>query len=67
MRSARGGNPISPIEAAVQAETICQQEDIAMRLQRKLTWDPKTERFVDDDEANRLLWRAIRGPWQYTV
>jgi predicted dehydrogenase len=59
--------PISPIEAAVQAETICQQEDIAMRLQRKLTWDPKTERFVNDDEANRLLWRAIRGPWQYTV
>jgi hypothetical protein len=38
-----------------------------MRLQRKLTWDPKTERFVNDDEANRLLSRAIRGPWQYSI
>lgn len=59
--------PISHIDSAVQSETICQQADIAMRLQRKLTWDPKAERFVDDDQANRLLSRAIRGPWQYAV
>jgi hypothetical protein len=51
----------------VQSETICQQADIAMRLQRKLRWDPAAERFVDDDQANRLLSRAIRGPWQYSV
>ena len=59
--------PISPIGAAVQDETICQQADIAMRLQRKLRWDPKAERFIDDDQANRLLSRAIRSPWQYSV
>jgi predicted dehydrogenase len=59
--------PISPIDAAVQAETICQQADIAMRLQRKLQWDPAAERFTNDDEANRLLYRAVRGPWQYSV
>jgi predicted dehydrogenase len=58
---------ISPINAAVHAETACQQADIAMRLQRKLRWDPKLERFVDDAQANRLLSRAIRAPWTYTV
>ena len=59
--------PSSPIGAAVHAETMCQQSDIAMQLQRKLRWDPKTERFVNDEQANRMLSRAIRAPWSYTI
>jgi predicted dehydrogenase len=59
--------PISPINAAVHAETINQQADIAMRLQRKLRWDPTAERFIDDEQANRMLSRPIRAPWTYTV
>jgi predicted dehydrogenase len=59
--------PISPITAAVHAETMCQQSDIAMQLQRKLRWDPKAERFVNDEQANRMLSRAIRAPWTYTI
>jgi hypothetical protein len=59
--------PISPITAAVHAETMCQQSDIAMQLQRKLRWDPKAERFIDDEQANRLLSRAIRAPWSYSI
>jgi predicted dehydrogenase len=58
---------ISPIGAAVHAETMCQQADIAMRLQRKLRWDPKGERFIDDEQANRMLSRATRAPWTYTT
>jgi predicted dehydrogenase len=59
--------PISPITAAVHAETMCQQSDIAMQLERKLRWDPKAERFIDDEQANRMLSRAIRAPWTYTI
>ena len=59
--------PISPITAAVHAETMCQQSDIAMQLQRKLRWDPKAERFINDEQANRMLCRAIRAPWSYTI
>jgi len=59
--------PISPITAAVHAETMCQQSDIAMQLQRKLRWDPKAERFINDEQANRMLSRAIRAPWSYTI
>ena len=59
--------PISPISAAVHAETMCQQSDIAMQLQRKLRWDPKAERFINDEQANRMLSRAIRAPWSYTI
>ena len=58
---------ISPIQAAFRDEAICQQADIAMRLGRKLRWDPNSHRFLDDERANRMLSRAIRGPWQYPV
>jgi len=36
---------------------------IAFKLGRTLRWDPKTERFEGDDEANRLLSRPMRAPW----
>ncbi len=55
--------PISPIESAVRADTVCQQGDIAMRLKRKLQWDPVKEVFVGDEQANRMLERPMRSPW----
>ncbi|MDP2898810.1 MAG: Gfo/Idh/MocA family oxidoreductase [bacterium] len=54
---------ISPVEAAAGAETVCQQAHIAMKLGRKLRWDPVREVFIDDDEANRMLSKAMRSPW----
>lgn len=36
---------------------------IAWQLQRKVTLDPKTVTFIDDDEANRMRSRAVREPW----
>jgi predicted dehydrogenase len=56
--------PISPIESAVRSDTVCQQADIAMRLRRKLRWDPVAERFLDDPQANRMLSRPMRSPWR---
>jgi hypothetical protein len=56
--------PVSPVEAAVRSDTVCHLEDIAIRLGRKLRWDPQAERFTNDPEANRLLTRPLRSPWQ---
>ena len=56
--------PVSPIEAAVRSETVCQQADIAIRLGRKVRWDPVNERFRDDEQANRMLARPMRSPWR---
>ena len=61
-----GRPPVTNVEAAVRGETVCQQADIAMRLQRKLRWDPAAERFVGDAEANRMLSRPMRSPWRLT-
>ena len=54
---------ICPIDVAVQADIICHISDIAIRLEQKLKWDPKTERFVNNEAANRRLSRTMRSPW----
>ncbi len=55
---------ICPIDAAVRSDTICHLGDIAMRLGRRLHWDPEQEEFVGDAQAHATTRRAMRSPWQ---
>jgi hypothetical protein len=55
---------LPPIEVAVRSDTLCHLSDIAMRLGRKLKWDPAQEEFVGDAEANRMRSRPMRSPWR---
>jgi predicted dehydrogenase len=55
--------PISDVEIGHRSATVCHLANIALRLGRKLNWDPKAERFVNDDDANRLLARPMRAPY----
>ncbi|MDP6636491.1 MAG: Gfo/Idh/MocA family oxidoreductase [Phycisphaerae bacterium] len=55
---------IAPVEEAVRSDTLVQLSDIAMRLGRKLKWNPEEELFVDDENANRMLKRPMRPPWR---
>ncbi len=57
------GRTIANIDVAVRSDTLCHLSDIAIRLGRKLRWDPEKEEFVNDPEANRRLKRAMRSPW----
>jgi len=54
---------IAPVEIAHRSCTICLLGEIAMRLRRKLRWDPHAERFVNDSVANCMLARSMRSPW----
>lgn len=56
--------PAAPIDVAVRSDTFCWLEQLAIKLRRKLRWDPAKEAFVNDDEANRLLDRPMRAPWK---
>lgn len=58
--------PISPVEIGHRACSVCLISHIAMKLPRKLQWDPKTERFVNDKEANAMLSRSQRKPYGTT-
>ena len=53
----------APVEVGHRTATVCHLGNIAMKLQRKLRWDPAREEFPGDDEANRLTWRPYRSPW----
>jgi hypothetical protein len=49
--------------AAAQTHIACHAAYIAFQLGRKLTFDPATDTFVGDEEANRMRSRALREPW----
>lgn len=55
--------PAAPVEIGHRSASVCHVGMIAARLGRTLRWDPAAERFVDDPEADRLLFRPMRYPW----
>ncbi|MFM7107666.1 MAG: Gfo/Idh/MocA family protein [Planctomycetaceae bacterium] len=56
--------PFRDIELAVNTMTTPHMIAIGYRLERSLHWDRAAQKFTGDDEANRLLDRARREPWQ---
>lgn len=54
---------LSPVEIGHRACSVCLISHIAMKLNRKLEWDPVKERFVGDEEANAHLARQQRAPY----
>lgn len=56
--------PNADIEIAHRSTTLCQIIAICRDLKRKLKWDPKAEKFVGDDEANKLLSRPRRKGYE---
>ena len=57
------GEPAAPVEEGHASTTISLVADIATRLDREVTWDWAAERFVDDEDADRMLARPMRSPW----
>jgi predicted dehydrogenase len=55
--------PISNLESAHRVATACHLANISLRLGRRLTWDAKKEEILSDAEANRMLVRPYRTPW----
>jgi len=52
--------PISDIESQHRSATTCHLGNICMKLRRSLWWDPETELFIGDTEANLHLRREQR-------
>ena len=49
---------------ACNSHITCHATNIAIFLNRKLTYDPKKHEFIDDPEANRFRSEALREPWR---
>ncbi len=55
--------PAMPVEVGYRVITLAIIANISYQVGRKLNWDPRAERFVGDEEANRLLAQPYRAPF----
>jgi predicted dehydrogenase len=56
--------PLCDVEIGARSVTVCHLGNLVYWNRRKLRWDPKAWRCVEDAEANKWLDRARRDPWQ---
>ena len=54
------GETICPVEVGHRSATVCNVANIAYWLNRPLEWNPATESFKNDEEANKLRSRKHR-------
>jgi len=53
----------APIDEGHLSACLCHLGLTSARLGRSLKFDPKTERYIDDDEANKYVTRDYRKPF----
>jgi len=56
--------PISDIDSQHRSVSTCHLANISMRLGRKLLWNPETELFENDKEADAMLKREQRSGYE---
>ncbi len=54
---------VTTVAEAVRSDIISQMSNIAIRLGRKVLWDPKKEKIVGDPQAEKMMHRDLRGSW----
>ena len=59
------GKPIADIEQGHISSASCILANLSADLLRTLAWDPEEHRITDDEDANELLARNYREPWQH--
>jgi len=58
-------DPYFPVDIGHRVSTVCHLANIALRLGRRLKWDPQAEGFVNDAAADAMRSRPLRSPWSY--
>ncbi|MDO1448979.1 Gfo/Idh/MocA family oxidoreductase [Rhodocytophaga aerolata] len=59
------GRPIADIEEGHISTASCIMANISMKVGRPIVYDPAKRQIVGDQEANALLSRPYRQPWQH--
>lgn len=60
-----GRRPVCDIEIGHRSTNVALLGMLSMKLGRSVRWDGDKERVIGDAEANQLLRRPYRAPWQY--
>ncbi len=57
-------DPLEPAEVGHSTGNLCILGNIAQLLKRTIRWDPENEQILEDDQAQQMLSRPMRAPWQ---
>jgi predicted dehydrogenase len=57
--------PVADIELAHRSTCMSLLGMLSLKLGRSVRWDGSKEQITEDAEANRLLSRQYRAPWEY--
>jgi predicted dehydrogenase len=52
------------IKIAANTARVCHLGNMAYKTGRRLYWDAESTKFINDDEANKLLVPSYRAPWE---
>jgi predicted dehydrogenase len=56
--------PAADVEIGHRTATVCHLGNMAVRLGRKIAWDPAKEQITGDPDAAAMLTRPYRSPWK---
>jgi predicted dehydrogenase len=65
--TATRGHPRADISEGSASTSMCVLANLALQLKRTLLWDEEKGTVSADEEANRLLARTYRSPWQHPI
>jgi predicted dehydrogenase len=60
-----GRRPVCDIEIGHRSTNMALLGMLSLKVGRSIEWDGEKEVIVGDPEANKLLSRSYRSPWQY--
>ena len=61
----KGGRPVADIEEGHISTASCIMANLSMKTGRPLVYDPLKRQITGDPEANALLQRPYRQPWEH--
>ncbi len=61
-----GQKAIYTADSGHRTSSLLHCGNIALKLNRKVEWNPKTELFMNDPEAEKLRKREMREKWSYS-
>jgi predicted dehydrogenase len=58
--------PVENLEVGHHVTAVSQLGNVALRSKSRIEWDAQAERVTGNEEANKLLFRPYRAPWELT-
>lgn len=55
--------PVADVETGHRSATVCNIANIAFEINKPLFWNAEQERFTNNNDANKMLFRKMKKEW----